>query len=102
MKVSGGHMKIDTLESALNRIEELEKENTKLKEDLEYFKKRKASGRQKHNEKWMTAYNDFVISYESGMSVIEIAEKNGVSERTIYRYKAYYDKMKGLLDEQER
>lgn len=28
-----------------------------------------------------------------GMTVIEIAEKHGMSERTIYRYKAYYDKI---------
>lgn len=30
-----------------------------------------------------------------GMSLIEIAKRNDVSERTIYRYKAYYDQMKG-------
>ena len=28
------------------------------------------------------------------MTMIEIAKRNNVSERTIYRYKAYYDKMK--------
>ena len=39
-------------------------------------------------------YNDFVIGYESGMTMVEIAKRNNVSERTIYRYKAYYDKMK--------
>ena len=37
---------------------------------------------------------DFVIGYESGMTMVEIAKRNNVSERTIYRYKAYYDKMK--------
>ena len=56
-----------TLEEALKRIEELEKENAELREELEYYRNRKLSGRQKHND---------------------------VSERTIYRYKAYYDKMK--------
>ena len=42
----------------------------------------------------MAIYNDFVLGYESGMTMIEIAERNNVSERTIYRYKAYYDKIK--------
>ncbi|WP_442858798.1 hypothetical protein [Agathobacter sp.] len=28
------------------------------------------------------------------MTMVEIAKRNNVSERTIYRYKAYYDKMK--------
>ena len=83
-----------TLEEALKRIEELEKENAELREELEYYRNRKLSGRQKHNAKWMAIYNDFVIGYESGMTMIEIAKRNNVSERTIYRYKAYYDKMK--------
>ena len=83
--------KIATLDEALNRIAELEKENTKLKEEVEYYKKRKASGRQKHNAKWMAIYNDFVVCYEGGMSMVEIAKRNNISERSIYRYKAYYD-----------
>lgn len=86
--------KIVTLEDALSRIAELEKENVALREELEYYKNRKLSGRQKHNAKWMTIYNDFVACYENGMTMVEIAKRNNVSERTIYRYKAYYDKMK--------
>ena len=86
--------KIETLEAALKRIAELERENEKLREELEYYKNRKMSGRQKHNAKWMAIYNDFVAGYESGMTMIEIAKRNNVSERTIYRYKAYYDKMR--------
>lgn len=86
--------KVITLEKALKRIEELENENAKLCEELEYYKNRKLSGRQKHNAKWMAIYNDFVAGYESGMTMIEIARRNNVSERTIYRYKAYYDKMR--------
>ena len=42
----------------------------------------------------MAIYNDFVVGYESGMTMVEIAKRNNVSERTIYRYKAYYDEMK--------
>ena len=88
--------KIVTLEDALRRIAELEKENVELREELEYYKNRKMSGRQKHNAKWMAIYNDFVVGYESGMTMVEIAKRNNVSERTIYRYKAYYDKMKSM------
>lgn len=83
-----------TLEDALKRIEELEKENAELREELEHYKNRKMSGRQKHNAKWMAIYNDFVVGYESGMTMEEIAKRNNVSQRTIYRYKAYYDKIK--------
>lgn len=82
-----------TLEEAIKRIEELEKENSELKLELEYYKSRKTSGRQKHNAKWMSIYNDFVICYEQGMALVEIANRNGISERSIYRYKAYYDKI---------
>ncbi len=83
-----------TLEDALSRIAELEKENAELREELEYYKNRKLSGTQKHNAKWRAIYNDFVAGYEDGMTIVEIAKRNKVSERTIYRYKAYYDKMK--------
>ena len=83
-----------TLEEALKRIEELEDENAKLREELEYYRNRKLSGRRKHNAKWMAIYNDFVVGHESGMTMIEIAKRNNVSERTIYRYKAYDDELK--------
>ena len=86
---------ITTLECALRKIEDLEKENTELREELEYYKNRKLSGRQKHNDKWMAIYHDFIAGYENGMTMIEIARRNNVSERTIYRYKAYYDEMRG-------
>ena len=86
--------KVITLAEALKRIEELENENAELREELEYYKNRKLSGRQKHNAKWMAIYNDFVDCYENGMTMIEIARRNNVSERPIYRYKAYYDKMR--------
>ena len=81
--------KIETLEMALERIKELEAENQKLNEELEYYRNRKVSGRQKHNDKWQSIYNDFVVGYESGMTMVEIAKRNNVSERTIYRYKEY-------------
>lgn len=86
--------KIVTLAEAWNRIVELEKENAKLKEEVEYYKNRKTSGRQKHNAKWMAIYNDFVVCYEGGMTMVEIAKRNNISERSIYRYKKYYDEIK--------
>ena len=90
-----------TLEDAVKRIKKLEKENAELKEELEYYKNRKMSGRQKHNAKWMAIYNDFVDCYENGMTMIEIARRNNVSERTIYRYKAYYEKMREEKKDEE-
>ena len=72
----------------------MEKENEALKKELEYYKNRKISGRQKHNEKWMSIYNDFVSCYESGMTVIEIAKSKNLSERTVYRYKSFYEQTK--------
>ena len=81
-----------TLEQAMEKIEKLEKENAYLREELEAARNRKMSGRKKHNEKWMNAYNDFVACYEGGMSICEIAKKQCVSSRTIYRFKEYYAK----------
>lgn len=98
--MEGFMKKVTTLKEALKRIEKLEKENTELreanadlKEELEYFKKRKACGRQRHNDKWMAIYNDFVLCHEQGMTMVEIAKRNGISERSIYRYKAYYEEV---------
>ena len=84
-----------SLEEAVRRIEELEKENAQLRVQLEYYQSRKPRGRKKHNAKWMAIYNDFIVCYETGMTMLEIAKRNGVSERTIYRYKEEYEKMKG-------
>lgn len=80
-----------SLDKANRKIEELEKEIASLKSELEYYKNRKISGRQKHNDKWMATYHDFVEFYESGMTLVEIADKTNVSRRTVYRYKEYYD-----------
>ena len=37
--------KVINIEEALKRIEELEKENAELREELEYYRNRKLSGR---------------------------------------------------------
>ena len=85
---------INTLEEALNYIVELEAENKILREELEYYKSRKFSGRKKHDETWMASYNDFAVKYEGGMTIMEIVNQGEISRRTVYRYKAYYDAMK--------
>ena len=85
---------IETLEDALERIKELEQENDKLRAELEDYKQRKNAGRKKHNSKWTESYNDFVVKYEGGMSIVEIVSEGRISRRTPYRYKAYYDELK--------
>lgn len=85
-----------TLEDALKRITELEEENEKLREELEFYKSKKFAGRQKHDEHWMKSYNDFVELYENGLTIMEIVDQGAISRRTAYRYKAYYDGIKQM------
>ncbi|SFU74651.1 helix-turn-helix domain-containing protein [Butyrivibrio sp. INlla21] len=89
---------IKTLDDALKRISELEEENSKLKEELKYYKSKKFAGRQKHDEHWMQSYNNFVIQYEGGMTIMEIVDKGEISRRTAYRYKAYYERLKKMQE----
>ncbi|SFC91676.1 resolvase [Butyrivibrio sp. YAB3001] len=84
---------ITTLEEAYKRIAELEDENAKLKAELEEYRGRKFAGRQKHDAIWMESYNDFVIKFESGMTIMEIVAEGRISRRTAYRYKAYYNEL---------
>ena len=76
--------KVINIEEALKRIEELEKENAKLREELEYYRNRKLSGRQKHNAKWMAIYNDFVV----GQRPVGSDRSDLVSVRGICSYPA--------------
>ncbi len=48
-------MKITTLDEALERIKELEKEVAELKAENEKLRKRNFGGRKKHDEAWMAA-----------------------------------------------
>ncbi len=41
----------------------------------------------------MISYTDFVVQYESGMSIMEIVNQGKISRRTAYRYKSCYDEM---------
>ena len=94
-----GNKELDSLNEKIRlleeKIKELTEKNQKLESELEFYHSRKLSGRKVHNAKWQTIYEDFVVKYENGHTLIEIAKDNNLSERTIYRYKAYYDKMKG-------
>ena len=82
--------KINTLEDALKRIKELEKEVALLKEENEKLRGRNFGGRKKHDEAWMASYNDFAIKLENGMTITEIVAESEISTRTAYRYLAYY------------
>ena len=84
---------INTLEEALKYIKELENDNRTLREELEHFRSRNRAGRKKHDDTWQASYNDFVVKYEGGMSIMEIVNQGDISRRTAYRYKAYYDSL---------
>ena len=83
-------MKIKSLDDALKRIKELEKEVAELKAENEKLRSRNFGGRKKHDEAWIAAYNEFAVKYESGMTLMEIVSEGGISRRTAYRYLAYY------------
>lgn len=89
-------MKITTLDEALKRINELEKEVAGLKLENEKLRNRNFGGRKKHDEAWMAAYNDFMLKYESGMTLMEIVAEGDVSRRTAYRYLAYYKELQKI------
>ena len=86
---------IKTLEEALHYISELEAENKALRAELEHYRSKKCAGRKKHDAAWTASYNDFVIKYEKGMTIMEIVNQGEISRRTAYRYKAYYDAARG-------
>ena len=89
-------MKITTLDEALKRIKELEKEVVELKAENETLRNRNFGGRKKHDEAWMSAYNDFIFKYENGMTLSEIVAAGDVSRRTAYRYLAYYKELQKI------
>ncbi|WP_031556326.1 MULTISPECIES: hypothetical protein [Lachnospira] len=92
-------MKVTTLDEALKRIKELEKEVAELKAENEKLRNRNFGGRKKHDEAWMSAYNDFILKYESGKTLVEIVAEGDVSRRTAYRYLAYYRELQKIADD---
>ena len=95
-------MKINTLEDALLRIRDLEKEVAELKIENERLRNRNYGGRKKHDEAWMAAYNEFVVKYENGMTLMEIVSEGEISRRTAYRYLAYYRGLQKRNEETKR
>ena len=87
-----------TLEEALQYISQLESENKALREEVEHYRSMGKAGRKKHDATWTASYNDFVVKYESGMTIMEIVSNSDISRRTAYRYKAYYDEMKNCKE----
>ncbi len=87
---------IRKLEEALNDIAELEAENQALRQEVEHYRSGNRAGRKKHDETWQASYNDFVVKYEDGMSIMEIVNQGEISRRTAYRYKAYYDELQQI------
>ena len=61
----------------------------------------KLAGRPKHDAKWTESYNDFVIQFENGKTIMEIVEEGKISRRTAYRYKAYYDELCKLSNKKD-
>ena len=88
-------MKITSLDEALERIDDLEKKINDLKAENEQLRNRNLGGRKKHDESWKASYNDFVLKYSSGMTIMEIVNEGMISRRTAYRYLEYYRSVNG-------
>lgn len=87
-------MKIKTLEEALKRIKDLEKEVADLKAENERLLG-SMGGRKKHDEKWMASFNEFALMYEDGKTIAEIVAESNISRRTAYRYLEYFKELNG-------
>ena len=95
-------MKITNLDEALKKIKELESDMAELRSENEKLKSRNFGGRKKHDEAWMSAYNDFILKYESGKTLVEIVDEGEVSRRTAYRYLAYYKELQKMAERKEK
>ena len=83
------------LEEAKARIKELETENERLRARVAELESKRSGGRKKHNAEWQASYNDFVVEYENGSTIMEIVDKGQISRRTAYRYLSYYREING-------
>lgn len=83
------------LEEAKAKISELEKENERLRARIAELESKRSGGRKKHNAEWQASYNDFVVEYENGSTIMEIVDKGQISRRTAYRYLSYYREING-------
>lgn len=87
------------LEQALKRIEELENEVVSLKAELKKYENKSLGGRKKHDEKWQQVFEKWSALYEKGESMSNIMNETGMSRRTYYRYKAYYEGIMNMVSE---
>ena len=94
-------MKISNIEEARKRIKELEKKVAELEAENEKLRSRNFGGRKKHDEAWMSSYNDFILKYESGMTLMEIVAEGEVSRRTAYRYLEYYKELQNKAEKKK-
>ena len=85
------------LEQALKRIEELEKEVDSLKNELKKYENKSLGGRHKHDDKWQQNFEEWSSLYEKGTPITEIMSSTGMSRRTYYRYKAYYEGLQKIM-----
>lgn len=82
------------LDQAKEYISKLEKENELLRKRIEELENQPLAGRRRHDDSWVRSYNDFVVEYENGKTIMEIVSLGKISRRTAYRYKKYYDELK--------
>ena len=94
-------MEYKTLDQAVNRIKELERELAVIKAENEMLRNRNFGGRKKHDEAWMASYNDFAVKLENGMTSPEIVAEGEISKRTAYRYLSYYRELQNVADDSE-
>ena len=82
-----------TLEEALQYISQLESENKALREEVERYRSMGKAGRKKHDATWTASYNDFVVKYESGMTIMEIVNQSEISRwQRLYMVSAFFYK----------
>ncbi len=88
-------MKKMTLDDALDKIKDLEKEVKKLKKENADLKG-KIGGRRLHDDAWMAKYNAFIKKYEKRgkKPLAEVVDTCGISRRTAYRYLEFYKESK--------
>ena len=87
-----------------NELDRLKTENRQLRArvlELEYklsqLEGKDYAGRRNHDSTWNAKFNVFVELYYAGNGKNYIMEKDNISLRTYYRYKAYLDKLIELM-----
>ena len=90
-----------TLKEAQARIAELEQQVADLTAELEYYKSKPQAGRRVHDETWQKSFDLWVDLHEAGRTLVEVMDATGMSRRTYYRYKAYYEQLQQMPQDKE-